>query len=124
MPPMHKRASNRYARRLRDSPNLIRNQFKRGAFTKARGVFLVTGVCVFNVDSYRLCCELERELAKRNKKGGASTKRLLLSNLGAGQTVFVAQPALFICCSLRAPSNLYDQTFSLFGTTSLAAGDA
>src|SRR5882672_557445 len=26
--------------------------------------------------------------------------------------------------SIRAPSNLYDQTFSLFGTTSLAAGDA
>jgi hypothetical protein len=31
---------------------------------------------------------------------------------------------LLFCCSLRAPSNLYDQTFSLFGTTSLAAGDA
>src|SRR6266404_4862543 len=26
--------------------------------------------------------------------------------------------------SIRAPSNLYDQTFPLFGTTSLAAGDA
>src|SRR4029453_11617856 len=26
--------------------------------------------------------------------------------------------------SIRVPSNLYDQTFSLFGTTSLPAGDA
>src|SRR6266481_8516682 len=26
--------------------------------------------------------------------------------------------------SIRAPSNLYDETFPLFGTTSLAAGDA